>query len=248
MYMCWCMFHLSSSPSISFLSSVFHVSPQLIPVKLFPVHTHTFHFHGNCYHITVVGFHSWVLWRSAYTTRLGSWRLRMQVPIDWMKTYFFGRDTSRFWCCYNLFFSLITYICICAGAHNELFLSLCAPDLWQDLIIGRMRAPKFNPLNDASDGGGAKQRWTVTLLGLRSPLHCRVQPEMSRARLQRVVQQAKATFSRPTSDPCFLSEFEKLKDAVRRESTCVTSIRYLLLPWKLRLRVDYFQHRLPQLY
>lgn len=42
------------------------------------------------------GFHSWVLWRSAYTTQLGSWRLRMQVPIDWMKTFFFGRDVSRF--------------------------------------------------------------------------------------------------------------------------------------------------------
>lgn len=42
------------------------------------------------------GFHSWILWRSAYTTQLGSWRLRMQVPIDWMKAFFFGRDTSRF--------------------------------------------------------------------------------------------------------------------------------------------------------
>ena len=44
----------------------------------------------------VKGFTSWLLWRSAYTTRLGSWRLRMQVPIDWFKTFFFGRDTSRF--------------------------------------------------------------------------------------------------------------------------------------------------------
>ncbi|XP_071497123.1 uncharacterized protein, partial [Diadema antillarum] len=42
------------------------------------------------------GFSSWVLWRSAYLTRLGSWRLRMQVPIDWTKTLLFGRDTSRF--------------------------------------------------------------------------------------------------------------------------------------------------------
>ena len=44
----------------------------------------------------LLGFISWVLWRSAYTTRLGSWRLRMQVPLDWFKTFFFGRDTSRF--------------------------------------------------------------------------------------------------------------------------------------------------------
>ncbi|XP_033628065.1 internal alternative NAD(P)H-ubiquinone oxidoreductase A1, mitochondrial-like [Asterias rubens] len=42
------------------------------------------------------GFNSWLLWRSAYLTRLGSWRLRMQVPIDWTKTLLFGRDISRF--------------------------------------------------------------------------------------------------------------------------------------------------------
>ena len=42
------------------------------------------------------GWHSWFLWRSAYLTRLGSWRLRMQVPLDWLKTLLFGRDTSRF--------------------------------------------------------------------------------------------------------------------------------------------------------
>ncbi|XP_013399906.1 probable NADH dehydrogenase [Lingula anatina] len=42
------------------------------------------------------GFPSWVLWRSAYLTRLGSWRLRMQVPLDWTKTLLYGRDTSRF--------------------------------------------------------------------------------------------------------------------------------------------------------
>lgn len=43
------------------------------------------------------GFTSWFLWRSAYLTRLGSWRLRMQVPIDWLKTLLFGRDTSHFY-------------------------------------------------------------------------------------------------------------------------------------------------------
>ncbi|KAH9525427.1 Internal alternative NAD(P)H-ubiquinone oxidoreductase A1, mitochondrial [Bulinus truncatus] len=41
------------------------------------------------------GVASWFLWRSAYLTRLGSWRLRMQVPLDWTKTLMFGRDTSR---------------------------------------------------------------------------------------------------------------------------------------------------------
>ena len=42
------------------------------------------------------GFKSWLLWRSAYLTKLGSWRLRFQVPFDWMRTFLFGRDTSQF--------------------------------------------------------------------------------------------------------------------------------------------------------
>jgi len=42
------------------------------------------------------GLLPWVLWRSAYLTKLGGWRLRMQVPIDWFKTFFLGRDISRF--------------------------------------------------------------------------------------------------------------------------------------------------------
>lgn len=46
--------------------------------------------------IKLQGFPSWLLWRSAYLTRLGSWRLRMQVPLDWTKTLLFGRDISRF--------------------------------------------------------------------------------------------------------------------------------------------------------
>lgn len=42
------------------------------------------------------GFFSWFLWRSAYLTRLGTWKLRMQVVFDWFKTLLFGRDGSRF--------------------------------------------------------------------------------------------------------------------------------------------------------
>ncbi|XP_056008632.1 uncharacterized protein LOC125653144 [Ostrea edulis] len=42
------------------------------------------------------GITSWFLWRSAYLTKLGSWRLRMQVPMDWTKAILFGRDISRF--------------------------------------------------------------------------------------------------------------------------------------------------------
>uniref|UniRef100_H2Z3K7 FAD/NAD(P)-binding domain-containing protein n=1 Tax=Ciona savignyi TaxID=51511 RepID=H2Z3K7_CIOSA len=41
------------------------------------------------------GFHAWFMWRSAYLTRLGNWKLRLQVPVDWLKTFLFGRDISR---------------------------------------------------------------------------------------------------------------------------------------------------------
>jgi len=46
--------------------------------------------------ITLSGWKAWFLWRSAYLTKLGSWRLRMQVPIDWLKALVVGRDVSRF--------------------------------------------------------------------------------------------------------------------------------------------------------
>lgn len=42
------------------------------------------------------GWWSWLLWRSAYLTKLGSWRARLQVPVDWAKTLLMGRDMSRF--------------------------------------------------------------------------------------------------------------------------------------------------------
>lgn len=44
----------------------------------------------------IKGVASWVLWRSAYLTRLGSWRARLQVPFDWLKAMLLGRDISRF--------------------------------------------------------------------------------------------------------------------------------------------------------
>ncbi|CAK4111107.1 unnamed protein product [Aphanomyces euteiches] len=42
------------------------------------------------------GWQAWFVWRSAYLTKLGSWRLRLQVPIDWIKAMVVGRDVSRF--------------------------------------------------------------------------------------------------------------------------------------------------------
>jgi len=46
--------------------------------------------------ITLTGWQAWFLWRSAYLTKLGSWRLRLQVPLDWLKAIVVGRDVSRF--------------------------------------------------------------------------------------------------------------------------------------------------------
>ncbi|KAF8061375.1 NDA1 [Scenedesmus sp. PABB004] len=48
--------------------------------------------------LSVAGFISWVAWRSAYLTRLGTLRARMQVAFDWTVTILFGRDLSR-WAC-----------------------------------------------------------------------------------------------------------------------------------------------------
>ena len=42
------------------------------------------------------GLAAWWLWFSAYLTRLGAWRLRLQVPFDWFRASLFGRDISRF--------------------------------------------------------------------------------------------------------------------------------------------------------
>ena len=43
----------------------------------------------------MAGFTSWVAWRSAYLTRLGSISKRLAVAFDWTTTLLFGRDLSR---------------------------------------------------------------------------------------------------------------------------------------------------------
>ena len=42
------------------------------------------------------GFATWLFWRSAYLTRLVSLKNRLLVVFDWIKTFIFGRDISRF--------------------------------------------------------------------------------------------------------------------------------------------------------
>jgi hypothetical protein len=41
------------------------------------------------------GFLSWVAWRSAYLTRLGNFRNRLYVAVNWATTLVMGRDLSR---------------------------------------------------------------------------------------------------------------------------------------------------------
>ncbi|KDP46479.1 hypothetical protein JCGZ_08451 [Jatropha curcas] len=45
--------------------------------------------------ISLAGFLSWFVWRSAYLTRVVSWRNRFYVAINWATTFVFGRDISR---------------------------------------------------------------------------------------------------------------------------------------------------------
>ncbi|CAL0312031.1 unnamed protein product [Lupinus luteus] len=45
--------------------------------------------------LSLAGFVSWFIWRSAYLTRVISWRNRFYVAVNWATTLFFGRDNSR---------------------------------------------------------------------------------------------------------------------------------------------------------
>ncbi|CAA6654750.1 unnamed protein product [Spirodela intermedia] len=45
--------------------------------------------------LSLAGFVSWFVWRSAYLTRVISWRNRFYVAINWLTTLVFGRDISR---------------------------------------------------------------------------------------------------------------------------------------------------------
>ncbi|CAN1221668.1 Internal alternative NAD(P)H-ubiquinone oxidoreductase A1, mitochondrial, partial [Linum grandiflorum] len=45
--------------------------------------------------ISMAGFVSWFIWRSAYLTRVISWRNRFYVAVNWLTTMVFGRDISR---------------------------------------------------------------------------------------------------------------------------------------------------------
>jgi len=45
--------------------------------------------------LALAGFLSFFIWRSAYITRVVSWRNRFYVFVNWITTVVFGRDISR---------------------------------------------------------------------------------------------------------------------------------------------------------
>jgi NADH:quinone reductase (non-electrogenic) len=46
--------------------------------------------------VQISGTLAWLSWRSVYLTRLGSWKSKIQVPFDWLRTFLFGRDVTTF--------------------------------------------------------------------------------------------------------------------------------------------------------
>jgi NADH:ubiquinone reductase (non-electrogenic) len=45
--------------------------------------------------LSMAGFASWLMWRSAYLTRVVSWRNRFYVAVNWATTLVLGRDNTR---------------------------------------------------------------------------------------------------------------------------------------------------------
>ncbi|KAL5986911.1 Internal alternative NAD(P)H-ubiquinone oxidoreductase A1, mitochondrial [Asimina triloba] len=45
--------------------------------------------------VSLAGFTSWLIWRSAYLTRVLSWRNRFYVAVNWATTFVFGRDNAK---------------------------------------------------------------------------------------------------------------------------------------------------------
>ncbi|CAN4083976.1 unnamed protein product [Withania somnifera] len=45
--------------------------------------------------VSIAGFMSWFIWRSAYLTRVISWRNRFYVAMNWGTTLIFGRDNTK---------------------------------------------------------------------------------------------------------------------------------------------------------
>ncbi|KAJ6738102.1 INTERNAL ALTERNATIVE NAD(P)H-UBIQUINONE OXIDOREDUCTASE A1 MITOCHONDRIAL [Salix koriyanagi] len=50
---------------------------------------------------SLAGFVSWLIWRSAYLTRVVCWRNRLYVAVNWATTLVFGGDNSRTQQCHS---------------------------------------------------------------------------------------------------------------------------------------------------
>ena len=44
---------------------------------------------------TMTGLASWLAWRSAYLTRLGTAKSKMRVAVEWITSFVSGRDISQ---------------------------------------------------------------------------------------------------------------------------------------------------------
>lgn len=44
----------------------------------------------------IKGFASWIFWRSVYLTKTVSIKNKILIPINWLKTFIFGRDITKF--------------------------------------------------------------------------------------------------------------------------------------------------------
>ena len=74
---------------LSWIDMVFHMDHTLRP-SAFPLF-----FLQDAKGLSLAGFISWLIWRSAYLTRVVSWRNRLYVAVNWATTFVFGRDNSR---------------------------------------------------------------------------------------------------------------------------------------------------------
>jgi len=67
----------------------------LVPQKLIKLLSHLLWLLQEAKGLALAGFLSFFIWRSAYITRVVSWRNRFYVFINWITTVVFGRDISR---------------------------------------------------------------------------------------------------------------------------------------------------------
>ena len=91
--------------------------------------------------LNLSGFWSWVAWRSAYLTRLGSINNRIYVMLNWLTTILFGRDMSRWACVPSLAMGryLCSRRCVFAGLDRACPARFAVPPVLQ--VQASFKAP-----------------------------------------------------------------------------------------------------------